>query len=82
VIPAILLACCLVAPSGSVYDARGQRQGYIRESRPGQFDVYDQHSRRLGYGARAATARSSSSTRTAGGSSRFSQGARRRGRGR
>lgn len=40
----------LVTPSGSVYDAPGRRQGYVKESRPGQFDLYDQHSRRLGYG--------------------------------
>lgn len=49
-IAALLLTCCLVTPSGSVYDARGQHRGYVKESRPGQFDLYDQHSRRLGYG--------------------------------
>jgi hypothetical protein len=51
-ISALLLTGLLLGPSrtGAVYDARGQRQGYVKESRPGQFDVYDQHSRRLGYG--------------------------------
>ena len=32
----LLLAGALVAPSGTVYDAHGRRQGYVKESRPGQ----------------------------------------------
>lgn len=54
---ALLLAGALVAASGSVYDAHGQRQGYVKESRPGQFDLYDVHSRRLGYGRQGADGR-------------------------
>jgi hypothetical protein len=45
----LFLSGLAVAPSGSVYDALGRRQGYVRESRPGQYDLHDAHSRRLGY---------------------------------
>jgi len=46
----MLLTGLLVAPSGSLYDTHGRRQGYVWESRPGQYDLYDSHSRWLGYG--------------------------------
>lgn len=46
----LLLSGLLVAPNGAVYDAEGVRRGYLRESAPGQFDLYDNHSRRFGYG--------------------------------
>jgi hypothetical protein len=54
---ALLLGGVLVAPSGAVYDAHGRRQGYVKESRPGQFDLYDAHSRRLGYGRQGGDGR-------------------------
>ena len=58
-LPAIslLLSGLVVGPSGSVYDVHGHRQGYVKESRPGQFDLYDAHSRRLGYGRRSPDGR-------------------------
>jgi hypothetical protein len=58
-ISALLLTGLLLGPSrtGAVYDARGQRQGYVRESRPGQIDLYDARSRRLGYGRQGTDGR-------------------------
>jgi hypothetical protein len=50
ILPALLLTGLLVMPDGTVYDREGQRQGYVKEPRPGHFDLYDRHSRRLGYG--------------------------------
>jgi len=50
VIAALLLACCIVAPTGSVYDVDGKREGTVKESSPGRFDVYDVNGQRLGYG--------------------------------
>ena len=46
----LLLACCLVADSSSVYDANGNRTGTIKESTPGQYDFYDPRGNRLGSG--------------------------------
>lgn len=45
----LLLACYLVADS-SVYDAKGNRTGTIKEHTPGQYDFYDRHGNRLGSG--------------------------------
>ena len=56
-IAAFLVAGLLLTSSGSVYDADGQRQGYVKESRPGHIDLYDRHSRRLGYGRLAPDGR-------------------------
>jgi len=56
-IAAFLVAGLLLTPSGTVYDGRGEPQGYVRESRPGHVDLYDRHSRRLGYGRQAADGR-------------------------
>jgi len=53
----LLVAGLLLAPSGTVYDGRGEPQGYVRESRPGQFELYDRHSHRLGYGRLAPDGR-------------------------
>ena len=46
----LLLSGLLVMPDGSVDDREGQRRGYVRESAPGQYELYDIHSRRFGYG--------------------------------
>jgi hypothetical protein len=56
-ITALLFAGLLLAPSGTVYDGRGEPQGYVKESRPGHFDLYDANSRRLGYGRQGADGR-------------------------
>jgi hypothetical protein len=53
----LLLSGLLVMPDGAVYDAHGRRQGYVKESRPGQYDLFDAHSRRLGYGRQGADGR-------------------------
>jgi hypothetical protein len=49
-----LLSGLVVGPSGAVYDVHGRRQ---KESRPGQFDLYHAHSRRVGYGRHGADGR-------------------------
>jgi hypothetical protein len=46
----LLLGGLLVMPDGTVYDREGQRLGYVKESRPGIYDLYDNRSRRFGYG--------------------------------
>jgi hypothetical protein len=54
-IAALILAGCVLAPTGSVYDVDGQRQGTVKESSPGRFDVYDVNGHRLGYGRETAS---------------------------
>ncbi len=49
-IAALVLAGVLVAQAGTVYDVDGKREGTIKESSPGRFDVYDVNGQRLGYG--------------------------------
>ena len=53
----LLVAGLLLTPSGTVYDGRGEPQGYVKASRPGHVDLYDRHSRRLGYGRLAPDGR-------------------------
>lgn len=46
----LILACCLIADSGAVYDSKGNRTGVIKEGPQGQYDFYDTRGNRKGSG--------------------------------
>ena len=81
-IAALVLAGCVLAPTGSVYDVDGKREATVKESSPGRFDLYDVNGQRLGYGRETSSGTVELFDRyTAGGSARSGpMGGRRRDR--
>lgn len=50
----IFLTCCLIAPSGALYDTNGQREGSVKATSPGRFEILDRYSHRVGSGRQAS----------------------------